>query len=404
MKRTVVIIGTLDTKGTEVAFLKSFIEAAGYRAVVIDAGVLEPPPFAPEVTREEVAGAGGGNVEELVEAKQAHAMEIMRRGAAKIVVEMYAKSKLNGIIAIGGGQGTALGTTAMRNLPIGIPKVMVSTLASGDTRPYVGTKDITMIHSVVDIAGLNRISRKILQNAAGAICGMVAARAEEVTSDKPLIGITMFGVTTPCVMAAKEILENNGYETMVFHCTGTGGKALEELIEAGEVDGVLDVTTTELADELAGGVLSAGPDRLEAAGKRGIPQIIAPGALEMVNFGKKDTVPRGYQQRNLYSHTPMVTLMRTNVEENKRLGEMIARKANKASGPTAVAIPLRGFSAYDAAGMHFYHPEANGAFIEALKSSLSSKVQLIEMDYHINDQEFAHKIANLLMAMMKRRQ
>jgi len=329
-------------------------------------------------------------------------MEVMRRGVAQIVTEMYSE-KLNGIIAIGGGQGTALGTTSMRNLPIGIPKVMVSTLASGDTRPYVGTKDVTMMHSVVDIAGLNRISRKILTNAAGAICGMVEARAEDVTSDKPLIGITMFGVTTPCVMVAKEILENNGYEVIVFHCTGTGGRALEELIESGEIDGVLDVTTTELADEVAGGVLSAGPDRLEAAGKRGIPQVVVPGALEMVNFGKKETVPLKYQQRNLYSHTPMVTLMRTNVEENRKLGNMMACKLNKASGPTAVAIPLRGFSAYDAAGMHFYQPKADKAFIEALKNSLSSDVQLIEMDYHINDREFAHKIAGLLMEMMKNR-
>jgi len=403
MQRTIVIIGTLDTKGTEAAFLKSFIEAAGHHTVVIDAGVLGPPPFTPDVTREEVARAGGGNLEELITSRnQAQAMEVMRRGVAQIVTEMYSE-KLNGIIAIGGGQGTALGTTSMRNLPIGIPKVMVSTLASGDTRPYVGTKDVTMMHSVVDIAGLNRISRKILTNAAGAICGMVEARAEDVTSDKPLIGITMFGVTTPCVMVAKEILENNGYEVIVFHCTGTGGRALEELIESGEIDGVLDVTTTELADEVAGGVLSAGPDRLEAAGKRGIPQVVVPGALEMVNFGKKETVPLKYQQRNLYSHTPMVTLMRTNVEENRKLGNMMACKLNKASGPTAVAIPLRGFSAYDAAGMHFYQPKADKAFIEALKNSLSSDVQLIEMDYHINDREFAHKIAGLLMEMMKNR-
>ena len=327
----------------------------------------------------------------------------MRRGVAQIVPDMYSEGKLNGIIAIGGGQGTALGTTSMRNLPIGIPKVMVSTLASGDTRPYVGTKDITMMHSVVDIAGLNRISRKILRNAAGAICGMVEARAEEVTSDKPLIGITMFGVTTPCVMVTKEILENNAYEVIVFHCTGTGGRALEELIESGEIDGVLDVTTTELADEVAGGVLSAGADRLEAAGKLGIPQVVVPGALEMVNFGKKETVPLKYQQRNLYSHTPMVTLMRTNVEENNKLGDMMACKLNEANGPTAVAIPLRGFSAYNADGMHFYHPEANQAFIETLKSSLSSDVQLIEMDYHINDQKFAHEIVSLLMGMMKER-
>jgi len=402
MQSSIVIIATLDTKGTETAFLKSYIEKAGHRALVIDAGVLGHPYFVPDVTRKKVAKAGGKNLELLVaERNQAQAMEVMRRGAAKIVMDMYSDGNIDGIIALGGGQGTALGTKAMRNLPLGVPKVMVSTLASSDVSSYVGTKDITMMHSVVDIAGLNKISRKILRNAAGAICGMVEAKAEEVISDKPLIGITMFGVTTPCVMAAKEILENNSWEVIVFHCTGTGGRAFEELIESGEIDAVLDVTTTELADEVAGGILSAGPKRLEAAAKRGIPQVIVPGALDMVNFGNRETVPIKYQKRNLYQHTPMVTLMRTNIDENKKLGHMIACKANKASGKTAIAIPLRGFSAYDAEGLHFYDHEADQAFIEALKNSLMSNVKLAEMDYHINDYEFAQKIVNLLMEIMK---
>jgi uncharacterized protein (UPF0261 family) len=325
----------------------------------------------------------------------------MAKGVAVVAKRLYEEGKIHGIISLGGSAGTTIGTSAMRALPVGVPKVMVSTIASGDIRPYVDTKDITMMYSVVDIAGINSISRQILSNAAGAIVGMIKTEAP-AGEDKPLIGITMFGVTTPCVTAARVILEEAGYETLVFHATGTGGRAMEDLVRGGFIIGVLDVTTTELADELVGGVLSAGPNRLEAAGEMGIPQVIAPGALDMVNFGPPETVPDKFNGRKFYQHNPTVTLMRTTKEENAQLGRIIAEKLNKTKGPTTVLIPKQGVSAIDKEGQPFYDAEADATFTENLKANLSENVTLIEMNNHINDDAFANKLANVLLEDLKK--
>ena len=325
---------------------------------------------------------------------------MMANGAAAIVERLHSEGKIDGIISLGGSAGTTIGTTAMRAVPVGVPKVMVSTLASGDTSPYVDTKDIAMMYSVVDIAGINSVSRQILANAAGAIAGMVQVEVPAV-DDKPLIGATMFGVTTPCVTKAREVLEGAGYEVLVFHATGTGGRAMEDLVKGGFIVGVLDVTTTELADELVGGVLSAGPDRLEAAGDLAVPQVVAPGALDMVNFGPPDTVPEPFSERQFYQHNPTVTLMRTTVEENAELGKIMARKLSQANGPTTVVIPLHGVSAIDADEQPFNSPEARTAWIENLKTNINDSVTVIEMDCHINDDEFATKLAETLLESLK---
>ncbi|HHY91968.1 MAG TPA: UPF0261 family protein, partial [Firmicutes bacterium] len=309
----------------------------------------------------------------------------------------------DGIISMGGSAGTTIGTAAMQALPVGLPKVMVSTLASGDTRPYVGTKDITMMYSVVDISGLNRLSRRILGNAARAVAGMVQAEAEEAATDKPIITATMFGVTTPCVTAAREYLESRGYEVLVFHATGSGGRAMEGLIEDGFVSGVLDITTTEWCDELVGGVLTAGPHRLEAAGKKGIPQVVSVGALDMVNFGPPDTVPEKFKGRRFYQHNPTVTLMRTTVEENAELGRIIAEKLNAATGPTVVVLPLKGVSMIDAEGKAFWDPEADAALFDALRDNLRPDIRLVELDAHINDPEFALTLARILEELLEAR-
>ncbi|MBC8233210.1 Tm-1-like ATP-binding domain-containing protein, partial [bacterium] len=346
--------------------------------------------------------AGGDDLEDMRRiADRGRNVAAMAKGVAVIAQKLYEEGKLHGIISLGGSAGTTIGTSAMKALPVGVPKVMVSTMASGDTRPYVDTKDIAMIYSVVDIAGINSLSRQILSNAAGAIVGMIQTEAP-VGEDKPLIGVTMFGVTTPCVTTAREILEEAGYEALVFHATGTGGRAMEDLVRGGFIVGVLDVTTTELADELVGGVLSAGPNRLEAAGEMGLPQVIAPGALDMVNFGPPETVPDQFKGRKFYQHNPTVTIMRTTKEENAQLGRIMAEKLNKAKGPTTVLIPKQGVSAIDKEGQPFYDSEADAAFIENLKANLSGNITLIEMDNNINDDAFASKLADVLLDSLKK--
>ncbi|MFQ6042836.1 MAG: Tm-1-like ATP-binding domain-containing protein [Candidatus Poribacteria bacterium] len=402
MSKTVGIVGTLDTKGEEFRFLKDQIEGSGLSTLVINAGVLGESVFEPDVSAVEVAKAGGADLEDLRRvADRGRNVAAMAKGVAVIAQQLYAEGKIHGIISLGGSAGTTIGTSAMRALPVGVPKVMVSTMASGDTRPYVDAKDIAMMYSVVDIAGINSLSRQILSNAAGAIAGMIKTEAP-AGEDKPLIGITMFGVTTPCVTAAREILEKAGYECLVFHATGTGGRAMEDLVRGGFIIGVLDVTTTELADELVGGVLSAGPNRLEAAGEMGIPQVIAPGALDMVNFGPPETVPEQFKGRKFYQHNPTVTLMRTTKEENAQLGRIMAEKLNKAKGATTVLIPKQGVSAIDKEGEPFYDAEADEAFIENLKANLNDNVTLIEMDNHINDDAFAGKLAEVLLGSLKK--
>ena len=402
MAKTVCIVGTMDTKGVEFAFIKEQIASAGVSTCVINTGILGEPQLTPDISADEVAQAGGSSLKALRdEGDRGNSVAVMAEGAAALVAEKHAAGEIDGIISLGGSAGTTIGTTAMQAVPVGVPKIMVSTLASGDTSPYVQSKDICMMYSVVDIAGINRLSRQILANAAGAIVGMVNAEVPETTADKPLIAATMFGVTTPCVTKAREILEAAGYEVLVFHATGTGGQAMEDLVKGGFLAGVLDVTTTELADELVGGILSAGPDRLEAAGESGLPQVVAPGALDMVNFGPPDTVPEDFSDRLFYQHNPTVTLMRTTAEETAELGRIMARKLSEAQGPTTVIIPTQGVSAIDKTDQPFDSPEARIAWSENLKAHIGDNVTVIEMNAHINDDAFATKLAETLLANIK---
>lgn len=396
------ILGTLDSKGDEFAFLKKQIEAQGVSTLVIDAGVLGPPGFEPDISAAEVARAGGEDLTALVEENdRGRAVGVMSEGAAAIVRQLHAEGRIDGVVSMGGGGGTTIGTTAMRALPVGVPKLMVSTVASGDTSGYVGVKDITMMPSIVDIAGINRLSSQILTNAAGAIAGMVKAEAPADVSDRPLIAATMFGVTTACVTKAREILESRGYEVLVFHAVGAGGRSMEELIRGGFISAVLDLTTTELADELVGGVLTAGPQRLEAAGETGVPQVVSLGALDMVNFWAPDTIPDTFKGRQFYEHNPQVTLMRTTPEENAELGRIIAGKLNKATGPTVLMIPKAGLSAIDVEGKPFHDPEADAALFDALKAALGDNVEVVEVDLDINDEAFATQAVDLLLAQIE---
>jgi uncharacterized protein (UPF0261 family) len=402
----VVVIGTLDTKGTEFQFVRDLLNRAGVPTLVIDAGVLHPPAFAPDIAREEVYAAAGTSLAAVRQAAdRGKAIEAAARGVARLAQDLLAQGKLDGVLALGGSAGTTIGTAAMRALPFGVPKLMVSTLAGGQVRPYVGVRDVVMMPSVVDISGLNRISRTVLTNAAGAMIGMVrgqgsGVRSQESAEDKPLLTATMFGVTTPCVEAARAVLERGGYEVLVFHATGTGGQTMEAFVGDGLIRGVLDITTTELADELVGGVLSAGPDRLTAAALRGVPQVISLGALDMVNFGPRDTVPPRFEGRRFYQHNPTVTLMRTTPEENDRLGKEIAEKASAARGPTAVLVPRRGVSAIDREGQPFWCPEADAALFQSLRNWIGPQVRLIELDLHINDPAFAEAAARTLLEML----
>lgn len=401
----VVLPGTLDTKGVEFQFIREILGDRGLETLVIDAGVTGSPFFAPDVPRERVYEAAGTSLSAIQKAgDRGQAVEAAARGMAKLVADLHRQGKVHAILGLGGSAGTTIGTAAMRALPFGVPKVMVSTLASGQVKPYVGVRDILMMNSVVDISGLNRISRAVLANAANAIVGMVqrADPRERPGADKPLITATMFGVTTPCVSAAQKQLEAGGYEVLVFHATGTGGMTMESFIADGLIEGVLDITTTELADELVGGTLSAGRDRLTAAGMRGVPQVISLGALDMVNFGPPDTVPERFSTRRFYQHNPTVTLMRTTPEENDRLGKEIAQKASASRGPTAVLVPLRGVSAIDREGQPFWWPEADQALFQSLRNWIGPQAELVELDLHINDPGFARIAAETLLRLMKK--
>jgi uncharacterized protein (UPF0261 family) len=401
MSKTVLLIGTLDTKGREYEFVKAMIEARGLKTFMLDCGVLGEPTFTPDSPAALTAEAGGGTLAALREKRdRGHALEIMGLGARKLALEFLAQGKFDGVITMGGSGNTSIGATAMQALPVGMPKLIVSTMASGDVGPYVGVKDITMMYSVVDVSGLNRVSRQIFANAAGAISGMVE-QAKPKAAEKPLIGATMFGVTTPCVDHFRERMEAAGYEMLVFHAVGSGGRAFEALISDGYFSGVGDITTTEWCDELVGGVLSAGPERLDAAAKKGIPQVVSLGALDMVNFGPRETLPPQYESRNIYVHNPQVTLMRTTPEECAQLGKIIAEKLNKTTGPTVLYVPLKGVSAIDVEGMPFYDPEADKALFEALRANLDrSKVDLVELDMAINDPAFADAMVDRLISML----
>ncbi|MEK7952535.1 Tm-1-like ATP-binding domain-containing protein [Luteolibacter soli] len=396
---TIAVLGALDTKGEEHAFVANLIRRRGHEVLLIDVGSGGPPVVKPDVTREEVAAAGKIDLAALSGRRdRGECVVAMSKAAPKMVEKLFRDGRIEGIISLGGGGGTAIGTAAMRALPIGFPKVMVSTLASGNTAPYLGEKDIVMIPSIADVAGLNRLSRVIFSRAAGAICGMVDA--EIATSDaKPLIVASMFGNTTACVTEAKRILEDAGYEVLVFAATGAGGRAMEALIGSGMVAGVLDITTTEWADELVGGVLTAGPERLDAAGEAAVPCVIAPGCLDMVNFGVQESVPKRFTGRNFYIHNPQVTLMRTTPDECAELGEIIAAKVNMFAAPSAVMIPKKAISVISAPGQPFHDTAADRALFAALKRD--ARVPVLEYDMEINDPAFARACAEKLLELMR---
>jgi uncharacterized protein (UPF0261 family) len=397
---TVVLAGTLDTKGHEYAFLRDRVREHGVDVLLVDVGV-HAPQIEPDVSRAEVARAAGEDVEELAAAgDRGAATEAMGRGAAALLSALHSQGRLDGVLGMGGSGGSSIITTAMRALPIGVPKLMVSTLASGDTRPYVGAVDVTMMYSVVDIAGINSISARILANAAGAIAGMVQASVPAM-EHKLLVGASMFGVTTPGVTRARERLEELGYEVLVFHATGTGGQSMEALVTGGFLAGVLDLTTTELADELVGGVLSAGPDRLEAAGAAGLPQVVSLGALDMVNFGPRETVPERFAERNLYVHNPTVTLMRTSPQECRELGRQVGRKLAAATGPTALFVPRKGVSMIAVAGQPFHDPVADEELLAGLAET-AGDVEVHQLDLDVNDESFAVAMADRLHEMISK--
>jgi uncharacterized protein (UPF0261 family) len=396
--RTVLLLGTLDTKGDEFEFLRKRLRLAGVDVLLADVGTLEPPRVKPDITREEVGAETGADVAKLRAAgDRGAAIAAMAGAAASLARRLYEEGRIHGLLSAGGSGNTAIATAAMQALPVGVPKLMVSTMAAGDTSDYVGGVDVAMMASVTDVAGINSISSRILANAAAAMAGMVRAPAPELDGGRPLVGATMFGVTTPCVARARGVLEEKGYEVLVFHATGTGGKAMEALVDGGLLRGVLDITTTELCDDLVGGVLSAGPARLEAAGRAGVPQVVSLGALDMVNFGARDTVPPKFEDRNLYVHNPSVTLMRTTPDECAELGRRIAHKLSQATGPVSLFVPLRGVSTIDAEGQPFHDPDADAALFAALREGLEgSSVELVELDNNVNDEEFAIAMADRL--------
>ncbi|MCJ7711416.1 MAG: Tm-1-like ATP-binding domain-containing protein [Chloroflexi bacterium] len=399
---SVVLVGTLDTKGREYAFVRDRLRAEGIPVTVIDVGVLGDPPFAPDVTSAEVAWAAGTVLEDLRFAREgsdtrAVALAAMGRGATAIVRERFDAGLVLGVMGLGGSGGSTVVSDVLRSLPVGVPKLLVSTLASGDVRTFVGTSDVTLVHPVTDVAGLNRVSRRVLANAANAMAGMARFRADGAHGDAPLVAITMFGVTTPGVLAIQAGLEEMGFETIVFHAVGSGGRAMEEMIDAGLIDAVVDVTTSELTDELLGGAFGAGPHRLEAAGRQGIPQVVIPGALEVLNFGPRDTVPARYDtpDRPLVVHNPSVCAVRTNAEESHRLGELLAVKVNAATGPSAVVLPTDGLSKYELPGGPFRNLEADKVLFGAIRATLRPDIVLREVAANVNDAEFAAAVLDV---------
>jgi len=397
---TIAVLGTLDTKGEEHAFVAEFIRRRGHQALLIDVGSGSPPSIKPDITREQIAGIAGLDLPALLSLNdRGECVKAMSLAAPILMAKLAAEGKIQAVISLGGGGGTAIATAAMRALPLGFPKLMVSTLAAGNTAHYLGTKDIVMMPSITDVAGLNRLSRLIFTRAAAAICGMVEARIDEADS-RPLIVASMFGNTTACVTEAKRIMENAGYEVLIFAATGAGGRSMEALIESGIVSGVLDLTTTEWADELVGGVLTAGPQRMDAAATAGIPVVVAPGCLDMVNFGEPASVPEKFAGRNFYHHNPQVTLMRTAADECSELGRIIAEKANCYSSGVALMIPKKAISVISAPGQPFHDPTADEALFSALRQY--SKIPIYELDEEINSPAFAKACAEKLIDLIRK--
>jgi uncharacterized protein (UPF0261 family) len=401
MPKTIVMPVTLDTKGEEAKYLKEQIERKGHKTIIIDVGVLGKPAFKADISRGTVARAGGKRIAELMAAARkgadrSEATNVMIEGVKQIVRKLHAQGKLDGIISLGGSTGSAIGTSVMSTLPIGVPKFMVST---GFELQFVGAKDITIMQTPADILGLNSVMRQTLASAAGAIVGMAEARVQEKA--KPLIGITALGVTTPAVMNIKPLVEKMGYEPIVFH---SKTQILDELIDEGRINGIIDLTTFEIMipisfhmpEEMAEG-------RLRIAGEKGLPQVIVPGGLDMFIFpGTKETVPSEYSGRLIHVHGPDTVLVRTTRAEVATAGRVLAKRANSAKGPVAVVIPLGGFSSVDAEGQHFYDPQADAAFVRVIKDSVKDEVDIIEVSAHINDIRFARKVVDIFDKLLKK--
>jgi len=400
---TVILVGTLDSKGSEYGFLRDQIKRAGCATILVNAGVLADPEYNVDYGRADVAAAAGEEIEDLAAAgDRGRAVAVQAEGAAEILSRLHREGWVDGVIGLGGSGGTSLVSKAMRRLPLGVPKLLVSTLASGDTSEYVDTSDIVMMPSIVDIAGINALSAQILSNAAGAIAGM--ARSYEGRYDdgdlRPLIGATQYGTTTPCVDAGRDYLEKAGYGVLVFHATGPGGRSMESLMASGHIVGVLDITTTELIDEVAGGTTTAGPERLDMAGSLGLPQVVSVGASDQITFRPPSAMPERFSDRVVYRHNPNITLARSSPEEMREYGRLFCEKMNRAKGPVSVFVPLRGFSEYGAAGGVFHDPESDQALIETLRTGLGEGVELVEMDCEINAPEFATAMAQRLIEFM----
>ena len=400
--KTVVLVGTLDTKGIEYEFARNRFQKAGLKTILINAGIIGQSPIQSDVTNEQVALAGSSDLQTLkTKNDRGFAVSVMTKGVNQIVQDLHKKGELDAIFALGGSGGSTIASFAMRNLPIGVPKVLVSTLVSSNAASFVGESDMALFASVVDIAGVNSLSAKVIANAVDATIGMINGEKVDIKNNKKLVAASMFGVTTQCVTDARKILEENDLEVITFHMTGTGGKSMENLIRQGFINAVLDVTTTEICDEIVGGTLSAGPDRLTAAVDMKIPQVVSVGALDMVNFGSKNTVPEKFQNRNLYVHNENVTLMRTTAEECEKIALDIAIKLNKATAPVTLFLPLKGVSAIAVEGQVFFDLLADDALFSTLRKNVGNNVELIELDCAINDNDFSTAIANKLIQLVK---
>ncbi|MCA1959866.1 MAG: Tm-1-like ATP-binding domain-containing protein [Desulfomonile sp.] len=403
MPPVVAIVATLDTKGEEVAFLKQLIESEGCHTLVVDVGTLHEPRTRPDVSRDELAARTGSSMAKVRELSDRRiAVETMIAGASAVLTELHARDGLSGVVSIGGGTGTHIGTGVMRSLPLGMPKLMVSTVAARDMKELIGTKDIAVMHSVVDILGLNPVSRKVLENAAGAIAGM-ARHSGSIKAERPIVGLTSFGFITEGAMRVKRLLEKSGYDVAPFHANGTGGMALEDLVDQGILAGVLDLALHEFADQLYGGYCGAiGPGRLESAGKRGIPQVVVPGGLDCIvlEFNSIETMPANVRGRKVFWYD-FRSGVRTSPDDVSRLAELVGDKLNRARGPVSLMVPMRGWSEADAPGGPLYEPATNEVFVSRLESLLAPRVKMVKVDAHINDEEFAQAAVVELDALMK---
>jgi len=402
MAKTISLVGTLDTKGEEIDFLRSLILARGHEVLITDTGILGEPYLHADISRGEIAMAGGEDIDALKEkGDEAFAQRVMAAGLKKIILFLLKSRKIHGLLAIGGGQGSIIVAPTLKSLPFGFPKLLVSTkVTQAGARPYVGSKDVLILPPVADLAGINSLTSSVLTNAAGAISGMVEIEKPKV-KNKSIVIISMNGTVTDCGLAVKALLEKNGYEVLVFHTIGTGGEALEEYVKSNKVHAVIELGVNEITNDLMGGLASSGPDRLTAAGNRGAPQVVVPGSADFINFLGPETVPKKYKKRKIYSHNPQATLIRTNLRDNRLLGKAIADKLNRSRGPVVVLWPRKGLSTLDRKGIPLWNPEADMVLLDTLKKYLRPYIPVIDLDLYINDTEFAQQIFTAFEGIQK---